>query len=413
MPSDDARYPWEHDDQPHDWDHYATTGDKEQALKQLQQQLLGVTPKTEEPQAAPASKPASSPATPEPQPETESIPPVRQEEPPAPAKDEPDTETLQDQLSDVSTGEAVAGEPAATQSAAKPLITRRTARIVGIGVIGLLLATGGTIAVSSWITTTRHHTAVSSCTSEQHDYSSARSTLDKAISQAKNIAGENPDNLNDPKTLEALQHTLTEQPKHLTWSCAASLDTDSLNHHANDYRDASSHATTQADTLRQQTKQVTDSKESHQMDTAINNLNAHIADAQTLHDTSAGQVADEQTRTDLQTAIDTARKTVEQRDLKQPSDYQAAQQALDAPMAAVNASIQAKSAADAAQAAPAPAAPAPAPSATKPKTSTPRQSTPKRQGGSSGNGSSQGGGSAPSWSVPPQTNDDGSLPDNL
>lgn len=230
---------------------------------------------------------------------------------------------------DAQTGEPES--PAETESAEAPDDAGQPAADTGslpwkrilIIAVAVILATGVT-AASLLFLHHRHETliqqtqaqTVSDCEQARTAADKQRDALESALAEARELAGStDPATLSDPTTLDELNKLAGAGIPQLAACTADNPDTAGIAKTGEDYE-------TSMKALADAADKVNESK-----------LDKTVADAQRLHDDSAGKVADEQTRTNLAQAI-------ERRD---PSAIQSA-------MDKVNESIKTKEDADRAQA---------------------------------------------------------------
>lgn len=170
-------------------------------------------------------------------------------------------------------------------------------------IIVVIVAVAGGVALWRNGQTARHETAVSDCTKAAEQYNAAKKTLDKALSDAKNLQSVTASQVNDGETVKQLKQQLDVAKQFSTApSCAANQSTATLKTNTKAMNEQISDMTTSANAVRKAVTAVSTSKAAKD----LQSLKDEVGTAQALMTSSKGEVSDESTRDALQQAIDTA-----------------------------------------------------------------------------------------------------------
>lgn len=170
-------------------------------------------------------------------------------------------------------------------------------------IIVVIVAVAGGVALWRNGQTARHETAVSDCTKAAEQYNAAKKTLDKALSDAKNLQSVTASQVNDGETVKQLKQQLDVAKQFSTApSCAANQSTATLKTNTKAMNEQISDMTTSANAVRKAVTAVSTSKAAKD----LQSLKDEVGTAQALMTSSKGEVSDESTRSALQEAIDAA-----------------------------------------------------------------------------------------------------------
>ena len=241
--------------------------------------------------------------------------------PPVSSTDEQDAEATQ--AFDTSDGITDLEELAAEDPEHDPLKTIPVApkepsadkrKIIAIvaAIAAVAVAIAGVIVVRNRINSKEQRAAVVVCEKAKSKYSKANEKLQNAIEQATSLQGTAANQVADAATIDQLTQAVTKaQNLKTVGGCSVLLSETTLRAHARSM-------SKQISNIKEQTKAVTAaatavaaSKRALEVNKTTAALQKTIADAKTLLDGSAGQVADESTRDALAKAIDAAQKLLD------------------------------------------------------------------------------------------------------
>ena len=226
-------------------------------------------------------------------------------------------------------------------------------------VITIAAAAAGLYYLTGLIRTNRDRSsAYASCTQAYSAYKEESETLAKTLKTSKAQQKVGADQVADVMTVEHLK-TAVDKAKSVNKpvTCSTSMSTEAMRKAAETNKTLTTELTTANSTIRAAAKEVKASvtaKQNNDYDTAVNMLKTSTSEATTLMTNSEGVVADDQTRTTLQSAIDAANELLK-KDKPALADVQKAQSDLQSASDAVNDSMETyktqRAAADAAAAA--------------------------------------------------------------
>ena len=226
-------------------------------------------------------------------------------------------------------------------------------------VITIAAAAAGLYYLTGLIRTNRDRSsAYASCTQAYSAYKEESETLAKTLKTSKAQQKVGADQVADVMTVEHLK-TAVDKAKSVSKpvTCSTSMSTEAMRKAAETNKTLTTELTTANSTIRAAAKEVKASvtaKQNNDYDTAVNMLKTSTSEATTLMTNSEGVVADDQTRTTLQSAIDAANELLK-KDKPALADVQKAQSDLQSASDAVNDSMETyktqRAAADAAAAA--------------------------------------------------------------
>ncbi|WP_236024557.1 hypothetical protein [Bifidobacterium pluvialisilvae] len=160
----------------------------------------------------------------------------------------------------------------------------------------------------------RHDTALAACLDAQTTLANAEKTLKESKKAAEAAAKINSDDVSDPKAIDNLKN-LTKSNADINNDavksnngCGADLTANILQQHADALNSAATENTDTATKFTNSTQTVYDGQSTKMVSTSRNTLQTSVNDAQNLMTSSNGKVADNATRTNLQKAIDEAKK---------------------------------------------------------------------------------------------------------
>lgn len=179
-------------------------------------------------------------------------------------------------------------------------------------IAAVAVAIAGVIVVRNRINSKEQRAAVVVCEKAKSKYSKANEKLQNAIEQATSLQGTAANQVADAATIDQLTQAVTKaQNLKTVGGCSVLLSETTLRAHARSM-------SKQISNIKEQTKAVTAaatavaaSKRALEVNKTTAALQKTIADAKTLLDGSAGQVADESTRDALAKAIDAAQKLLD------------------------------------------------------------------------------------------------------
>ena len=226
-------------------------------------------------------------------------------------------------------------------------------------IITIAAAAAGLYYLTGLIRTNRDRSsAYASCTQAYSAYKEESETLAKTLKTSKAQQKVGADQVADVMTVEHLK-TAVDKAKSVSKpvTCSTSMSTEAMRKAAETNKTLTTELTTANSTIKAAAKEVKASvtvKQNNDYDTAVNTLKTSTSEATTLMTNSEGVVADDQTRTILQSAIDAANELLK-KDKPALADLQKAQSDLQSASDAVNDSMETyktqRAAADAAAAA--------------------------------------------------------------
>lgn len=226
-------------------------------------------------------------------------------------------------------------------------------------IITIAAAAAGLYYLTGLIRTNRDRSsAYASCTQAYSAYKEESETLAKTLKTSKAQQKVGADQVADVMTVEHLK-TAVDKAKSVSKpvTCSTSMSTEAMRKAAETNKTLTTELTTANSTIKAAAKEVKASvtaKQNNDYDTAVNTLKTSTSEATTLMTNSEGVVADDQTRTTLQSAIDAANELLK-KDKPALADLQKAQSDLQSASDAVNDSMETyktqRAAADAAAAA--------------------------------------------------------------
>lgn len=226
-------------------------------------------------------------------------------------------------------------------------------------IITIVAAAAGLYYLTGLIRTNRDRSsAYASCTQAYSAYKEESETLAKTLKTTKTQQKVGTDQVADVMTVERLK-TAVDKAKAVNKpvACSTSMSTDAMRKAAETNKTLATQLTTANSTIKAAAKEVKASvatKQDNDYNTAVDTLKTSTSEATTLLANSEGVVADDQTRTTLQSAIDAANALL-QKDKPALADVQKAQSDLQSASDAVNESMETyktqRAAADAAAAA--------------------------------------------------------------
>lgn len=226
-------------------------------------------------------------------------------------------------------------------------------------IITIVAAAAGLYYLTGLIRTNRDRSsAYASCTQAYSAYKEESETLAQTLKTTRTQQKVGTDQVADVMTVERLK-TAVDKAKAVNKpvSCSTSMSTDAMRKAAETNKTLATQLTTANSTIKAAAKEVKASvatKQNNDYNTAVDTLKTSTSEATTLLANSEGVVADDQTRTTLQSVIDAA-NTLLQKDKPALADVQKAQSDLQSASDAVNESMETyktqRAAADAAAAA--------------------------------------------------------------
>ena len=194
----------------------------------------------------------------------------------------------------------------------EPSADKRKIIAIVAAIAAVAVAVAGVIVVRNRINSKEQRAAVAVCEKAKSKYSKANEKLQNAIEQATSLQGTAANQVADAATIDQLTQAVTKaQNLKTVGGCSVLLSETTLLAHARSM-------SKQISNIKEQTKAVTAaatavaaSKRALEVNKTTAALQKTIADAKTLLDGSAGQVADESTRDALAKAIDAAQKLLD------------------------------------------------------------------------------------------------------
>ena len=194
----------------------------------------------------------------------------------------------------------------------EPSADKRKIIAIVAAIAAVAVAVAGVIVVRNRINSKEQRAAVAVCEKVKSKYSKANEKLQNAIEQATSLQGTAANQVADAATIDQLTQAVTKaQNLKTVGGCSVLLSETTLRAHARSM-------SKQISNIKEQTKAVTAaatavvaSKRALEVNKTTAALQKAIADAKTLLDGSAGQVADESTRDALAKAIDAAQKLLD------------------------------------------------------------------------------------------------------
>ncbi|PLS30677.1 hypothetical protein Uis1B_1504 [Bifidobacterium margollesii] len=229
----------------------------------------------------------------------------------------------------------------------KPIIIAAVAAVavIALAVAGVMVvrnrnANSGTTDNQSQ---QEHQTALTACLAAVDDYNSAKKSLDSAVSGVRSQLGITADQVTDANTVSNLKKAVDAAGKiEDAKSCDTGLSANELKSNTKDTQKLTSTMKSQALAVTAAAKSVTssrDAKNKTTTDNAKQNLQTAVDNAQALFESSRYNVADDQTRVQLQIALGTANTLLDQ-DNPDLTEVQNAISALSTASANVEASMQ-------------------------------------------------------------------------
>lgn len=194
----------------------------------------------------------------------------------------------------------------------EPFADKRKIIAIVAAIAAVAVAIAGVIVVRNRINSKEQRAAVVVCEKAKSKYSKANEKLQNVIEQATSLQGTVANQVADAATIDQLTQAVTKaQNLKTVGGCSVLLSETTLRAHARSM-------SKQISNIKEQTKAVTAaatavaaSKRALEVNKTTAALQKTIADAKTLLDGSAGQVADESTRDALAKAIDAAQKLLD------------------------------------------------------------------------------------------------------
>ena len=225
--------------------------------------------------------------------------------------------------------------------------TRKIAITAGIVVAVVALIGGGLFLWRSNSSKVSQAAALTECKVVAKQYDAAKKKLESAVTQGQSTSQAAKGKVADSTTIDTLNAAVEKgQNPADTASCDSNLSADQLKQQVKDMQGNVDTVTDQTDAINSAIKAVTASQKTADIETKKNNLSSAVSQAQATLNGSAGSVADENTRTALQTAITTANNVMNSSN-PSDADIDNAISALQKAESDVNASMQAKQKADA------------------------------------------------------------------
>ncbi|PLS28953.1 hypothetical protein [Bifidobacterium parmae] len=194
----------------------------------------------------------------------------------------------------------------------------------------------------------RRDAAMTACRNAAKEYDKTHDAMAKILAQAKSLSSTDESTMSSTDSLDKLKKLIASKTATDTTPpiCDAGLVTSELESTKGRLDDLAGDNRALQRQLESSIKDVNASIDAKTLKNAQDDLNDAIDQAQNVLDSSAGQVADESTRSNLQTAIDDARKTVN-KDKPSAAEMTKATKSLTDAIGKVNSSIAAKQQADA------------------------------------------------------------------
>lgn len=179
-------------------------------------------------------------------------------------------------------------------------------------IAAVAVAIAGVIVVRNRINSKEQRAAVVVCEKAKSKYSKANEKLQNAIEQATSLQGTAANQVADAATIDQLTQAVTKaQNLKTVGGCSVLLSETTLRAHARSMSKQISNIKEQSKAVTAAATAVAASKRALEVNKTTAALQKTIADAKTLLDGSAGQVADESTRDALAKAIDAAQKLLD------------------------------------------------------------------------------------------------------
>ena len=194
----------------------------------------------------------------------------------------------------------------------EPSADKRKIIAIVAAIAAVAVAIAGVIVVRNRINSKEQRAAVVVCEKAKSKYSKANEKLQNAIEQATSLQGTAANQVADAATIDQLTQAVTKaQNLKTVGGCSVLLSETTLRAHARSMSKQISNIKEQAKAVTAAATAVAASKRALEVNKTTAALQKTIADAKTLLDGSAGQVADESTRDALAKAIDAAQKLLD------------------------------------------------------------------------------------------------------
>ena len=193
----------------------------------------------------------------------------------------------------------------------EPSADKRKIIAIVAAIAAVAVAIAGVIVVRNRINSKEQRAAVVVCEKAKSKYSKANEKLQNAIEQATSLQG-TANQVADAATIDQLTQAVTKaQNLKTVGGCSVLLSETTLRAHARSMSKQISNIKEQSKAVTAAATAVAASKRALEVNKTTAALQKTIADAKTLLDGSAGQVADESTRDALAKAIDAAQKLLD------------------------------------------------------------------------------------------------------
>ena len=194
----------------------------------------------------------------------------------------------------------------------EPSADKRKIIAIVAAIAAVAVAIAGVIVVRNRINSKEQRAAVVVCEKAKSKYSKANEKLQNAIEQATSLQGTAANQVADAATIDQLTQAVTKaQNLKTVGGCSVLLSETTLRAHARSMSKQISNIKEQSKAVTAAATAVAASKRALEVNKTTAALQKAIADAKTLLDGSAGQVADESTRDALAKAIDAAQKLLD------------------------------------------------------------------------------------------------------
>ena len=194
----------------------------------------------------------------------------------------------------------------------EPSADKRKIIAIVAAIAAVAVAVAGVIVVRNRINSKEQRAAVAVCEKVKSKYSKANEKLQNAIEQATSLQGTAANQVADAATIDQLTQAVTKaQNLKTVGGCSVLLSETTLRAHARSMSKQISNIKEQSKAVTAAATAVAASKRALEVNKTTAALQKAIADAKTLLDGSAGQVADESTRDALAKAIDAAQKLLD------------------------------------------------------------------------------------------------------
>lgn len=194
----------------------------------------------------------------------------------------------------------------------EPSADKRKIIAIVAAIAAVAVAIAGVIVVRNRINSKEQRAAVVVCEKAKSKYSKANEKLQNAIEQATSLQGTAANQVADAATIDQLTQAVTKaQNLKTVGGCSVLLSETTLRAHARSMSKQISNIKEQTKVVTAAATAVAASKRALEVNKTTAALQKAIADAKTLLDGSAGQVADESTRDALAKAIDAAQKLLD------------------------------------------------------------------------------------------------------